>query len=335
MSVITHSSPHYAGPAIKVSAGVQAFEAYAFASAHQLAVVGGECPTVGLAGGYTQGGGHSSLSSKYGLAADQTLEWEVVDGCGKFLTATPTQNADLYWALSGGGGGTYGVVWSMTVKAHAEVPVSAANLTFTKTGSIATETFYEAVAAYHAQLLPPLVDAGAMSIATFSNTSFTVSPIIAPDIPAASLNDLLKPFTNTLGNLGIEYKLTLRQFPTFLSAYSAMQGHIGVGFGQYGSRLIPRSVVLEDSVGLTAAFRNITEDGGLLITVGLNVSKAVAGNVENAVLPAWRETLVHAVVVTYVTRPSDLSLHSLPCPALCPCHVQAQAVFGWRIPQTH
>ncbi|KAK5016274.1 hypothetical protein LTR16_001824 [Cryomyces antarcticus] len=39
-----------------------------------LAIVGGECPTIGLAGGYTQGGGRSALSSKYGLAADQTLE---------------------------------------------------------------------------------------------------------------------------------------------------------------------------------------------------------------------------------------------------------------------
>lgn len=89
---------------------MQAIEAYAFASAHNLAIVGGECPTVGLAGGYTQGGGHSSPSSKYGLAADRTLEWEVIDGRGNFLTATPTHNADLYWALSRSGGGTYGVV---------------------------------------------------------------------------------------------------------------------------------------------------------------------------------------------------------------------------------
>lgn len=53
-----------------MGAGVQGFEAYEAAHAKELAVVGGECPTVGIAGGYTQGGGHSALASKFGLAAD-------------------------------------------------------------------------------------------------------------------------------------------------------------------------------------------------------------------------------------------------------------------------
>lgn len=134
-----------------------------------------------------------------------------------------------------------------------------------------------------------LVDAGAMSIATFTNASFTISPIIAPDVPATWLQTLLTPFTDTLETLGIEYKLTARQFPTFLSAYDAMQGHIGVGIAQYGSRLIPRSVVLQGNDALTVAFRKITEDGAVVINVGLNVSKAVVGDgaIENAVLPAW------------------------------------------------
>lgn len=95
-----------------MGAGVQGFEAYREADKVGLAVLGGECPTVGLAGGYTQGGGHSSLASKYGLSADQALEWEVVDGTGKLLRASRAENSDLFWALSGGGGGTYGVVWS-------------------------------------------------------------------------------------------------------------------------------------------------------------------------------------------------------------------------------
>ena len=49
-----------------------------------------------------QGGGHSILSSAYGLAADQTLEFEVVTMQGEHIVASPTQNEDLYWALSGG-----------------------------------------------------------------------------------------------------------------------------------------------------------------------------------------------------------------------------------------
>lgn len=60
---------------------------------------------MGIAAGYTQGGGHSLLISGYGMAADQVLEWEVVTPMGEHLFATPQQNIDLYWALSGGGDG--------------------------------------------------------------------------------------------------------------------------------------------------------------------------------------------------------------------------------------
>lgn len=102
---------------MKIGAGVQDEEAYTALDKHNSVMVGGDCATVGAAGGYTQGGGHSVLSSRFGLGADQALEWEVIDGNGQLLTASRTQNSDLYWALSGGGGGTYAVVYSLTAKA--------------------------------------------------------------------------------------------------------------------------------------------------------------------------------------------------------------------------
>lgn len=54
-----YSSEAYTGPVVKLGAGVQAFEAYEAGRKAGLDIVGGECPTVGVAGGYTQGGGHS------------------------------------------------------------------------------------------------------------------------------------------------------------------------------------------------------------------------------------------------------------------------------------
>jgi hypothetical protein len=106
-------------------------------------VVGGECPTVSIAGGFTQGGGHSALASVHGLAAGQMLQWEVIGGKEKFTTATrDNKSSDLFWALSGGGSGTYGVVWSMTSKAHLGTPVSGLNMTFTNAG-ISQDTSYK------------------------------------------------------------------------------------------------------------------------------------------------------------------------------------------------
>lgn len=64
IEIIDYQSPHYSGKAMKMGAGVQALEAYEAAHAYGLAVVGGESPTIGLAGGYIQGGGHSALTSK-------------------------------------------------------------------------------------------------------------------------------------------------------------------------------------------------------------------------------------------------------------------------------
>lgn len=65
------SDSHYSGKAVKMGAGVQGFEVNKAAFDQGLQVVTGSCPTVGVAGGYSQGGGHSALTSLHGMAADQ------------------------------------------------------------------------------------------------------------------------------------------------------------------------------------------------------------------------------------------------------------------------
>ena len=55
INFLDYDKPYYKGKAMKMGAGVQGFEAYEAADKNGFAVVGGECPTVGLAGGYTQG----------------------------------------------------------------------------------------------------------------------------------------------------------------------------------------------------------------------------------------------------------------------------------------
>jgi hypothetical protein len=56
-----YSDKFYTGKAAKVGAGVLGYEMLTAAKAQGVVVVSGTCPTVGLAGGYTQGGGHSAL----------------------------------------------------------------------------------------------------------------------------------------------------------------------------------------------------------------------------------------------------------------------------------
>ena len=63
-------------------------------------VVGGGSKSVSV-GGYITGGGHSILAPRYGLAADQALEMEVVTPNGDIVVANECQNEDLFWAMRG------------------------------------------------------------------------------------------------------------------------------------------------------------------------------------------------------------------------------------------
>jgi FAD/FMN-containing dehydrogenase len=80
-------------------------------------VQGGGCTDTGVAG-LIQSGGFGSFSKGFGTAAANLLEAEIVTADGKVLTANACTNADLFWALKGGGGGTFGVVTRVTVRTH-------------------------------------------------------------------------------------------------------------------------------------------------------------------------------------------------------------------------
>ncbi|KAI1175120.1 putative alcohol oxidase [Nemania sp. FL0916] len=296
IDVLDYKSPHYNGPALRITAGVQLMDAYQAAHDSGLVVVGGTCPTVGVAGGYTQGAGHGLLASSLGLGADQALEWEVVTSDGVFRRASPSINPDLYWALTGGGGGTYGLVVALTVRAYPDRTTSAANLTFSNEG-VSQDTFFEGIRAYVIGL-PSVLDAGATSIWFNTNKTFTLSPAVGFGMTKKALDALHQPVLDKLDSLNVSYVYISREYPTYLDMFNAMNPFTETAIYQIGSRLIPRKVVLDNfAKSFIATLREIsTIDGGIILGPSFHVSKPPP--VPNAVNPAFRDALVNLVVAT-------------------------------------
>ncbi len=99
-----------------VSGGARSIDVIEAAAPYSLVAVTGNNSGVGMAG-LTLGGGYSLLSPRYGLAADNLLSADVVLADGRHLTADEENNAELFWALRGGGG-NFGVVVSMRIRLH-------------------------------------------------------------------------------------------------------------------------------------------------------------------------------------------------------------------------
>jgi FAD/FMN-containing dehydrogenase len=112
---------HAPQPAVTVEAGalwMQVYEAVTTEAGRY--VQGGGCTTVGVAG-LILSGGFGSFSKHYGLAAAGLLEAEVVTADGVVRIANACTHPDLFWALKGGGGGSFGVVTRLTLRTH-ELP---------------------------------------------------------------------------------------------------------------------------------------------------------------------------------------------------------------------
>ena len=108
-------------PAVTMGAGTYWLKAYeAVTTQGGRYVQGGGCTTVGVAG-LILGGGFGSFSKRYGTAAASLLEAEVVTADGRTRIANACTHSDLFWALKGGGGGTFAAVSKLTVRTH-ELP---------------------------------------------------------------------------------------------------------------------------------------------------------------------------------------------------------------------
>ncbi|KAL9583996.1 MAG: hypothetical protein Q9212_002379 [Teloschistes hypoglaucus] len=318
----------WAGSAFRIGGGYTWSDVLAEAASRGVVVVGGGTPvskSVGCLGGWMQGGGHGPAAHDFGLGADQVLEAEVVTTSGQVVTASPCQHPGLFFAIRGGGGGTYGVVLSTTVKAHPTTKVAAQQLSFAPLNSSYVPEFMKAVELLY-NAYPDLSDNGFSGYGSWSiesptplvyNYNYTLGGPIEANFTigfthtvslfgktAEEARSLFAPIAAQLAPFNgksLFINTTYSSFPTYAAFYSALSGiepPIGTS-AAIGSRLLDRKALtsrrLNESLYTIAGTPEQFTSVNIVFVGGGQVARD-GDDKYSGVNPAWRTSYVHNIV---------------------------------------
>jgi len=320
-----HTQGEYSGMAVRVGAGVQNGEYFNFMADNNIAMVAPGPSTVGVGGGWMGNGGHGNLASYYGLGADQVLSAQMVTADGRFVTADPETNEDIFFAIRGGGAGkesnslvgslliswkgTYGVITSLVMKAYPSLNTTASSINFSigPGGTLSpsqTEIFWQGVN-LHYKFTEKVVAAGAYVwgyVYALGNGTFRLtSSATFPNKTTADVYAFMQPLYDDLNRIGINITnpKSLRSTPY---ASHRPQGGASPAETRYRSRLIGRENWADEELfnRTMNVIRKSAEGGYNVHLICLSPTKEVAGwpGTTNALHPAWRNAIIHSSLVT-------------------------------------
>ncbi|KAJ7306794.1 FAD-binding domain-containing protein [Mycena albidolilacea] len=291
--VPTGCSSRQAKNAVTVGAGVSFSDLVTFADEQNLTIPSGGDLTVGAAGGFVQGGGHSILSNVFGLAADRVLEFEVVTPRGDHLVANGCQNTDLFFALRGGGGGTFGIVMKMTTEVFPSMAINAVFASFDPTVGdnrleflrfVTDQSLEFAKQGWGTYIIPRI-------------GILLANPTLSPTAANASVATL-RTFMTT--NLTGTFTMTVEpNYKTFFDKYIGALVHVPVGIPMTpSSRLVPVEYFETASkrAELVSTLATLFDSVESSIVFGTTPFLFGPEHDETSVSPAWRNSLWHVNV---------------------------------------
>jgi len=249
------------------------------------------------------GGGHSSFSPAFGLGVDNVLQFTVVLADGSHVTTNSYQHPDLFWALRGGGGSTYGVVTSATYKTYPIFSFTKATLTADFTSpDIAQDVVSEFI-----KIHPIISDAGWSASFAVSNTSF-LGGVQATKAGWAKASSTFFAFVQYAEEAtGGQVQLTVKTYDSFYEFYKALPDEATGSQVELASRLLPHSL----------AVSNPAKAARILLSVDSVTLNSVAGGAvsrphpDSAGLnPAWRKA-ISEIVIAAATSDSSATDFSL------------------------
>ncbi|KAF4817309.1 FAD-linked oxidoreductase apf9 [Colletotrichum tropicale] len=317
------------GSALTITGAYSWSDIYPTAFEKNLIVVGGNNRGPCATGGWTQGGGHSPVTRFYGLGADQVLSARVVLASGEIVTASPCNNTDLFYAIRGGGGGTYGVVTQMTVKTYPTKNIDAIDVVIgtASTSANVSAKFVDAMtdiyssypylsevgfAGYGAWAMNSPVPIGG-NFSTFYTQTFTT---LGND--AAEATRLFKPIAEKITPLkdaGFTVSITQKAYTDYGAYYANKSGTDATvgGVSALASRLLGKSALEGNRDQLRKAMETMAGKDGKTVfhTVvhhGLQTAQETRDK-SSAVQPGWYD----AVILDIFERPilsGELSVSS-------------------------
>ncbi|OJJ57373.1 hypothetical protein ASPSYDRAFT_79582 [Aspergillus sydowii CBS 593.65] len=298
------------GQAVTLGAGTLALEISQVAADEGFNVLLGLCTTVGVAGGFIQGGGASLLGPTYGMASDNALEFNVVTAEGDLVVANEFQNSDLFWALRGGGGGTFGITVNTTIKTFPDIP----GIVFTLTAAISRQgsQFPDAdralweFATEIVNILPDLKRAdnrtGAAVVSGIQEDGVQlITEILFPNTSDTNtIEHRIAPLLARLDDLGFSsvYTANITPYPQISTYFNQPRPLDLAGTGRIeGSVLISSNLFSSPSPSGTAQIMNVVSNltyrPGDLIEIFMSGGGEVRANkavVSSALHPSWRES---------------------------------------------
>ncbi|CAJ0550202.1 Ff.00g101320.m01.CDS01 [Fusarium sp. VM40] len=299
------------GDAITAGAGSQMYDVYTYLDKYGRVVVGGGGKSVGL-GGFVTGGGHSLLSPRYGLAVDQVLQMTMVTPSGKILTINEDNHRDLFWAMRGGGGSTFGVLTSITLKVYKTPKILASSWLV---GTSSEAPFKHDLLAYILSQFPSLADAGLSGYTSLSPKAPNPAPspgapaevagiqgiFVAQDVQDPEyIHKLFKPINETLQKRWpgmVQFTASNEKYSSFLKWYDVYYDTGAAGETNYlVSRLLTKDSLEKDEKALGYAVeQGSIPSGGMIahLVAGKGVRDARPRGGSASVNPGWRKSYVH------------------------------------------
>jgi hypothetical protein len=295
---------------------------YSYLDTLNQTIVGGGGQTVSV-GGYLTGGGHSLLSARYGLGADQVLEMQVVTPKGDLVIANECQNQDLFWAMRGGGGSTFGVMTSVTIRTHPTPQLTNLFLTLASF-DVESPRVWDMVA-YVLGQLPSLGDKGLSGYSYLFNSipnplgvggakvSGMIASVVLQDTrEPQDMTDLWAPVLAHVSETWPEILMdrNITTFPSFLAWYHEHYDTTLTGNDTFvGSRLLDEAALTGNLSASAEAFRQLSSGGyaTAYLVSGKGVRDAQPRGGGDAVLPAWRKAYVHSSESTSPRPPEPSS----------------------------